>query len=280
MIEEKTKSNEVDIFNDKRDINNMQPQYIIPQWPVADSVKSLVTTRKQGVSLTPWDSFNLALHVKDNPLHVQQNREILNQHIPAEPFWLDQTHSQTIIEVDDQPISSTDNCPPNADGSYSLMSNQVCCVLTADCLPILFCTENAAAVAAVHAGWRGLASGIIDNAVKLLCNKTQLPAKHILVWLGPAISNQHFEVGAEVRQQFIAKNPQYETAFTTCLTNENNENKYMADMYLLARLNLQQMGVNKIYGGNFCSYGDKENFYSYRRDGITGRMASLIWKTD
>jgi len=291
----------------KKSINSetLAQQYIIPDWPVADSIKAIVTMRNNGFSQANWNSFNLAMHVNDEVKHVQQNRQILNQLLPAEPFWLEQTHSPRIIEVDNSltsnnensfmqannvvlkadgsipkaggSISKADGSTPEADGSYSLQSNQVCTVLTADCLPILFCSENAIAIAAVHAGWRGLALGIIDNAVQLLCRKTKLLAQDIIVWLGPAISKQHFEVGFEVKQQFISVNPQYEAAFTK---SKQYDNKYMADIYLLAKINLQQIGVTKIYGGDFCTYSDEEKFYSYRRDGITGRMASLIWKTD
>jgi len=255
---------------EKSIINNC----IVPDWPVADSIKSLVTTRNNGFSKYPWNSFNLATHVNDKLKYVEKNRELLRQILPSEPFWLEQIHSQKIIKVEKN-ILSADGSVPIADGSYSLKPNQVCAVLTADCLPILFATEDATVVAAVHAGWRGLASGIIDNAVKLLSQKAELPAQKILVWLGPAISKKYFEVGSEVREQFIAANPHYESAFM-----HTNKNKYMADIYLLAKINLQHMGVTKIYGGDFCTYNDKENFYSYRRDGVTGRMVSLIWKTN
>ena len=263
--------------------------YIGPQWPIAKSIKSLLTTRKNGFSQAPWDSFNLASHVNDDIKHVKQNRQILNQLLPAEPFWLDQVHSQKIIAVDtnltckaegflpaEGPLPAEGSIP-KADGSYSLKVNQVCAVMTADCLPILFATDDAAAVAAIHAGWKGLVSGIIDNAVKLICDQTKLSAANILVWLGPAISKQFFEVGIEVKEQFTAVNPLYEKAFSIS-TQQNN--KFMADIYLLARINLLQLGVTQIYGGDLCSYVDKENFYSYRRDGITGRMVSLIWKTE
>jgi polyphenol oxidase len=275
----------VNIISNKMNVNNLKHEknqlidkslnehYIVPQWPLADSIKSLLTTRKNGFSQPPWDSFNLATHVNDKTQDVKKNREILKKVLPAEPFWLDQVHSHRIVSADNH---ITAGSIPKADGSYSLKANQVCAVLTADCLPLLFASTDASAVAAIHAGWRGLASGIIDNAVNLLCRKTKLSADQLLVWLGPAISKQYFEVGFEVKEQFICINPQYAVAFTS---SKQNTNQYMADIYLLARINLQQLGVTKIYGGDFCSYADKENFYSYRRDGISGRMVSLIWKT-
>ncbi|MFK5984868.1 MAG: peptidoglycan editing factor PgeF [Pseudomonadota bacterium] len=257
-------------------INNLQ--LIIPRWPIPDSVKSIVTTRKNGFSQPPYDSFNLASHVNDNLAHVQQNRDKLNQLLATPAKWLNQIHSLNIIEFDEFNHISNKNKIIDADGVYSLKRNQVCSILTADCLPILFCSKDGSAIAAIHAGWKGLAMGIINQAIKTLSATSKLPAEQFLVWLGPAISKQHFEVGLDVKLQFINNNPAYKTAFTKKLNQPTKENKYLADIYQLARINLQQLGVTAIYGGDFCTYADPQRFFSYRRDGFTGRMAALIWK--
>ncbi len=256
----------------------IENQFIIPQWPVDGSIKSLVTTRRsttKGLSLAPYNDFNLAEHVGDNFSHVEKNRLELERFLPHKPVWLNQIHSQRIIEIDQyscyKPLE-------DADGSFTTGINQVCSVMTADCLPILFCSKNAQIVSAIHVGWRGLVQGIIDSTVQLMMakkiNKRVLPANQLMAWLGPAISQHYFEVGAKVRDQFIKVNAQYGDAFIA-----QADQKYMADIYLLAKINLQKLGVTDVYGGDYCTYRDSQNFYSYRREGQTGRMASLIWRT-
>jgi YfiH family protein len=216
------------------------------------------------------------MHVGDNTRHVEHNRIILNKFLPQQPSWLNQIHSCRVIEIDDDGLLSKNL--KEADGSFTLSYNQVCAVMTADCLPILFSSTGGEIVSAIHVGWRGLALGIIDTTVHLLhrrlSQKGLLENNPILAWLGPAISKQHFEVGEEVREQFLSINSANEEAFTS----SDKANKYMADIYLLAKINLQKLGISHIYGGDFCTYKDKDKFYSYRREGTTGRMASLIWK--
>lgn len=250
-----------------------QDNFITPQWPLPSSVKAIVTTRQHpnlGASLPPYNNYNLATHVGDKLSHVYQNRASLQKLLPNKPVWLNQTHSRHLIEINQNTLSQA---IANADGAWTRQKQQICSVLTADCLPLLFCSKGAEVVAAIHAGWRGLALGIIDNAVMRLTKNARLPADELMVWLGPAISKLHFEVGAELRDQFLTISAENKIAFTA-----NKNNKYMADIYLLAKINLHRLGVTEIYGGDYCSFDDEERFYSYRRDGITGRMASLIWK--
>lgn len=273
-----------------------QELFIIPEWPVPAHIKALVTTRystHRGNSASSFSDFNLAMHVGDSPSNVALNRELLNKFLPKQPVWLNQIHSQRVIEISDSVSlkdaegsslksaeSSLSKSLEDADGSFTLSKNQVCAVMTADCLPILFSSKGGEIVSAIHVGWRGLALGIIDTTVKLLLNQLskedKLANNQLLAWLGPAISKHYFEVGEEVREQFLSINPDNEKAFT----NSNNTNKFMADIYLLAKINLQKLGIIEIYGGNFCTYEEKDKFYSYRRDGVTGRMATLIWKEE
>ncbi len=261
-------------------INNLR--LITPQWPVPSSIKSLVTTRVNGFSQPPFTSFNLASHIHDSPKNVSLNRDKLEQLLPSQSLWLNQVHSLEIVAYDKLIQANHDGRSIAADGIFSQKKNQVCSILTADCLPILFCSKNGKIVAAIHAGWRGLAKGIIDQTIQKLCQKSDLTPNDFLTWLGPAISKKYFEVGSEVRQAFIHKNADYDAAFILHKNNASisKQNKYMADIYQLASINLQHRGITEIYGGNFCTYDDKDNFFSYRRDTTTGRMATLIWITE
>lgn len=236
---------------------------IKPDWPAPSSITSLVTTREGGISQAPWSGFNLATHVGDDPVHVAHNRQqlITQGNLPSSPEWLDQTHSTDVINL-------TNQTSRQADASWTNVKNQVAVVLTADCLPLLLTNKQGSEVAAVHAGWKGLLNGIVIKAVSAM----QSPVDDILVWLGPAISQTHFEVGSEVKAQFCQQYAQADQHFKASA----NE-KYHADLYALARDQLQSLGVVSIYGGDDCSYADEQRFYSYRRDGVTGRMASLIW---
>jgi YfiH family protein len=227
-------------------------------------VHAIVTTRQQGVSRPPYDSFNLASHVGDQPESVASNRNLLRQqlHLPDEPLWLNQVHGRRITRHDDT------GQVPEADGSYSNQVGQVCVVLTADCLPVLLCDRAGTEVAAVHAGWRGLAGGVIASAVDSFAS----PRGELLAWLGPAIGPEKFEVGRDVYDAFVANDPEAAGGFRAI-----DDTHWLADIYYLARLQLQGLGVSQVWGGQFCTMTHAERFYSFRRDGVTGRMASLIW---
>ena len=235
---------------------------ITPDWPAPANVRALQTTRKGGVSDSPYASFNLGSHVGDNPLAVSRNRMLLAPLLPSEPVWLNQVHGITVAGA------GRAGCLPEADASVSTHPGAVCVVMTADCLPILLCDEQGSVVGAAHAGWRGLCDGVIEATVSAM----NVPAPTLMAWLGPAIGSTVFEVGDEVRTAFVAKQPQAAKAFVAAA-----EGKWMADIYQLARLRLQALGIHRIYGGDLCTYSDAERFYSYRRDGVTGRMATFIW---
>jgi len=239
---------------------------IQPQWPQPASVRSCATTREGGVSLPPYGSLNLGSHVGDSPEHVALNRQQLIElgGLPASPHWLEQVHGTDVVRLSSQtPLIPTQI----ADAAYTREPGVVCAAMTADCLPVLFCSKNGDEVAAAHAGWRGLCVGVLENTVACF---EAAPAE-IMAWMGPAIGPAHFEVGGEVRDAFLAENSNASVAFTPAGT------KFRADIYLLARLRLQAAGLTAIYGGECCTVTDSTTFYSYRRDGITGRLASLIW---
>lgn len=241
---------------------NLLEHCITPNWPVPANVKALQTTRKGGVSDSPYASFNLGSHVGDNPLAVSRNRMLLAPLLPSEPVWLNQVHGITVADAGHA------GCLPQADASVSTHPGAVCVVMTADCLPILLCDDQGSVVGAAHAGWRGLCDGVIEVTVSAM----NVPAPTLMAWLGPAIGPTVFEVGDEVRIAFVAKQPQAAKAFVAAA-----EGKWMADIYQLARLRLQALGIHRIYGGDLCTYSDDQRFYSYRRDGVTGRMATFIW---
>jgi hypothetical protein len=234
---------------------------ILPDWPAPARVHGLMTVRTGGVSHAPWASFNLGDHVGDDPAHVAANRAQLRRRLPAEPAWLRQVHSARVVEAGRDPT-------PEADASFTRGVGQVCAVLTADCLPVLFCDRAGSVVAAAHAGWRGLADGVLEATVAAM----QVPPGEVLAWMGAAIGPQAFEVGDEVRAAFVAQQPEAAAAFVP-----HAPGKWRADIYALARLRLGQAGVQAVYGGGRCTLTEAEHFYSYRRDGVTGRMASLVW---
>ncbi|MBP9764559.1 MAG: peptidoglycan editing factor PgeF [Gammaproteobacteria bacterium] len=245
--------------------------WIVPAWPAPLNVKALTTVREGGSSVEPYDSFNLALHVGDDPQKVLANRAQLKlqANLPQEPLWLAQTHSARVVDVGDFIDPNNLNNPKNpidADASVAFKPDQICAVLSADCLPILLCNKSGTRVSAIHAGWRGLAAGIVEAAMsKLDCDPATL-----LVWLGPAIGPTVYEVQADFLLAF--KEYQSEATFKP---KENG--RWLADIYQLARARLKKLGVTAIYGGEFCSYQDNARFYSFRRSGATGRMATLIW---
>lgn len=243
----------------------MPARFVVPHWPAPKQVKALTTCRDGGVSVGAYSSFNLARHVDDDASAVTRNRVelVAELALPADPIWLDQVHGVDVLELD----QSNKQTIHQADASLSRTQGQVCAVLTADCLPVLLCKQDGSAVAAVHAGWRGLLSGVIEKTIAALGDTEQ-----ILAWLGPAIGPGRFEVGAEVKEAFVKKNTVMQQAFR-----QTDETHHLADLYAIARMTLIQCGVKRIYGGEYCTYNDADKFYSYRREPVTGRMASLIW---
>jgi YfiH family protein len=240
--------------------------WIEPEWPAPRGVRALITTRAGGVSRGAYAGFNLGLRSGDAIEAVVRNRATLRQWLPAEPLWLRQVHGTSVVEADGA------NEMPEADAAFSRRPGTVCAVLTADCLPVLLCDERGTVIAAAHAGWRGLCAGVIEQTLRAM----DRPPAALLAYLGPAIGPAAYEVGAEVRAAFIAA-AQGGDAETAAAFAPGNSGKYYADLYALARLRLARSGVRRIYGGGYCTLTERERFYSYRRDGATGRMASLIW---
>jgi YfiH family protein len=235
---------------------------IIPDWPAPANVKALQTTRLGGTSGVPYASLNLGDHVGDAPLSVARNRMLLNTLLPSEPVWLEQVHGTRVANA------GIAGCLPQADACIARRHDAVCVVMTADCLPVLLCDKLGGVVGAVHAGWKGLSAGVIEAAVQAM----NVVPKDIIAWLGPAIGQDAFEVGAEVRAAFIEAQPQASSAFIP-----GQQGKWFADIYELARLRLNALGITGIYGGGYCTYRERERFFSYRRDGATGRMGTFIW---
>ncbi len=245
----------------------MKIPVIYPDWPAPANIVALTTTRQGGISEAPYANFNLAAHTGDNAEHVAHNRHLLREifTLPNEPAWLQQTHSTIAVKIDPH----FQSC--EADASYSDEAGQICVVMTADCLPILICNNAGTEVAAIHAGWKGLANGVIETTV----NQLQSDPADLLVWLGPAIGPTAFQVGKDVYDLFIQPDSEALAAF-----NAQAQEKWLANIYQLARLRLKKLGIQAIYGGDYCTYTDEERFFSYRRDGDTGRMASLIYIRD
>ena len=237
----------------------------VPHWDVPANVRALQTTRNGGFSSAPWDSFNLGDHVGDAPEAVAANRQGLRSRLPGEPAWLKQVHGTLAVNADLGPKNV------EGDAAYARQPRQVCAVLTADCLPVLFCDRRGTVVAAAHAGWRGLQAGVLESTLAAMA----VPGADVLAWLGPAIGPRCFEVGDEVRDAFVAADPEAEQAFVPAAAG-----KWLCDIYLLARQRLQRAGVSAISGGGECTVSEAARFFSYRRDGVTGRMASLIWLAD
>lgn len=235
--------------------------WLTPDWPAPARVKACVTTREGGVSLAPFDSLNLGDHVGDDPTAVAENRRRLIDRFVITPAWLQQVHGIAVVEADPTQVAT-------ADASWTATPGIACTAMTADCLPVLFCNRAGTRVAAAHAGWRGLANGVLEATLDSLA----VPANEILAWLGPAIGPQAFEVGPEVREAFIAQRPEAVEAFAA----SPNAGKFLADIYQLARLRLAARGVTAVYGGGLCTVNDPR-FFSYRRNPRTGRFASLIW---
>lgn len=240
---------------------------ILPNWPAPANVFSAQSTRSGGISPAPFASLNLGAHVGDSPACVEANRAHLAGclSLPGAPVWLEQVHGTRVLTLPDDTGNLT------ADAVVSRTSDQVCSIMTADCLPVLFCDQAGTVVAAAHAGWRGLAAGILETTLQAMA----VDPATVLVWLGPAIGPSAFEVGGEVRAAFITHSSLAEHAFTS--VGNPQDDKWLADIYQLARLRLVAAGVRQFYGGNYCTYTDSTRFFSYRRDQATGRQASMIW---
>lgn len=251
-----------------------RPTYIQPDWPAPNNVSAFTSCRSGGFSLPPFDSFNLAQHVGDDPDLVNKNRLLLPnfQHFR----WLNQTHSNICVDLDVS--ANVADIPLQADACFSIRKKQVCAVMTADCLPILLCDQQGTCVAAVHAGWRGLAEGVIENTV----SKMQVNTRSLMAWMGPAISQRHFEVGKEIKDRFI----DYPQAFSR--NGETTDNKYFADLYAIAKLKMCALGITHIFGGQYCTYQQSDLFFSHRRAthqassdtknmATTGRIVSAIY---
>ncbi|SNC76514.1 conserved hypothetical protein [Marinobacter sp. es.048] len=240
-----------------------------PDWPAPDRVRAISTTRAGGVSGRPWCSLNLGSHVEDNPEHVQENRRILAESLGLDSDrigWLDQVHGTEVVELTPNNVGQT----ARADASYTRHPGIACAILTADCLPVILADSEGTVVGAAHCGWRSLCGGVIENLVSDMA----VPPDTLKAWLGPAIGPERFEVGPEVREAFVKNDPEAAHAFK----NEGaRPGHFMADIYALATLRLNHLGVSGVTGGGLCTVKDSDRFFSYRRDGQTGRMATLIW---
>lgn len=245
----------------------MNSKFVTAEWPLATIINTVTTTRAGGVSLPPFDQLNLAGHVGDNLEHVLSNRQhiarVLN--LPAEPAWLQQVHGNHVVKARCNTTAS-----PEADASFTVERGVVCAVMTADCLPVVFSDSRGHCIGVAHAGWKGLLNGVLQHTIQHM-------SEHVrpeYAWLGPAIGPQAFEVGIDVYQAFVDQDSQFQSAFAAI-----NSSKWHFDLYHAADHILDTAGIKHIYGGGLCTYSDKEQFYSYRRDGVTGRMATLVWKS-
>lgn len=242
----------------------------IPAWPAPKHIRAYTTLRSPGESVNHYSAYNLATHVGDHHEHVVQNRYHLAQYanLPNDPIWLNQTHSSIAIDLD----NITRDSIMTADASHTRKINTICAVMTADCLPMLVTNEEGTEVAAIHAGWQGLSKGVIENTLSVL---TSAP-ESLLIWLGPSIQKENYEVGEEVYHAFLEEHDlsEIDAAFT-----KRADNKWHADIPLLAVQRLIRYGVKKthIYLSQQCTYAHSQDYFSFRRDGITGRMASLIF---
>ncbi len=245
-----------------------EPQLLLPAWPAPAGVRAACTLRGGGASRAPYESLNLGAHVGDEPQAVAANRASVCRllRLPSEPLWLSQVHGRRVVLADDIDESSVQ--APEGDAAISSRPGRVLAVMVADCLPVLLCRRDGAAVAVAHAGWRGLAAGVLEAAVTAF----GVPAEQLVAWLGPAIGQEHFEVGDEVRSAFCDGDPEAASAFLP-----NPRGRWQCSLHALARRRLRRAGVRSIDGDPRCTYADAESFYSYRRDGATGRFAALIW---
>ncbi len=251
-------------------------EVIVPEWPVPPQVRAAFTLRSGGVSAAPYDSLNVGAHVGDVPAAVQENRRRLREALalPSEPAWLEQVHGTGVVAIDaldpraGTPAVDEAARPPTADAVTTHHSGPVCVIQVADCMPVLFAARDGSAVGAAHAGWRGLAGGVLQATVKSL----RVPPAQLVAWLGPTIGQSNFEVGEDVRAAFTAEDAGAVSAFAP-----NMRGRWQCDLYALARRRLAMLGVENVFGGGWCTYADPTRFFSFRRDGRCGRMAALIW---
>lgn len=236
--------------------------WIAPDWPAPARVRALVTTRNGGASAGPYTSMNLGQRVGDDPATVDENRRLLRSFLPAEPNWLHQVHGARVVRAEDPGEAR------EADAVVTRQPNCVCPIMIADCMPVLFADRAGGAIGAAHAGWRGLAGGVLENTISAL----DVAPANLVAWMGPAIGPAAFEVGSDVRDAFIAMDPAAANAFRA-----QGSGKWLADLFLLARQRLARAGVTAVYGGGLCTYSDPARFFSHRRDKVSGRMAALIW---
>jgi YfiH family protein len=239
--------------------------WIVPDWPAPPNVRSLQTTRNGGVSRGAYSSFNLGAHVGDDQRAVATNRARLRARIGGTPVWLDQVHGTRVV---DAAACRAGDPPAQADAAFSRQPGVICAVMTADCLPVLFCDRAGSVVAAAHAGWRGLLAGVLEQTVKAM----RVPGSELIAYLGPAIGPSAFAVGDEVRSAFVAADGDAAAAFTPA-----SPGAWLADIYSLARQRLAGQGVEAVCAAPWCTVSAADRFFSYRRDGQTGRMAALVW---
>lgn len=242
------------------------PELLLPEWPAPPEVRAACTLRAGGVSTRPFDTFNLAAHVGDEPDALVENRSRLRRRLQlaSEPMWLEQVHGCRVVDLD-----LDCGALPRADAAVARGAGRVCVIQVADCLPVLLCAADGSAVGAAHAGWRGLAAGVLESTVRAL----PAPPQQLLAWLGPAIGQAHFEVGEEVHSVLTCADAGAAAAFE-----RNGRGRWQCDLYALARRRLAALGVERVHGGRWCTYSDPGRFFSYRRDGQCGRMAALIWR--
>jgi polyphenol oxidase len=248
------------------DTRRPHEDWIVPAWPVPPHVRALITTRAGGASAAPYDTLNLGFSTGDDPAAVTENRRRLRGLLPQEPRWLKQVHGSRVLSAE------LVEGRPEADASVARERGTVCAILVADCLPVLFSDREGTVVAAVHAGWRGLAAGVIDNTVTAMMEAGTTPGD-IVAYIGPGIGPDAFEVGDEVRAAYVDRDAGAADAFSSL-----GRGKWLADLPQLARRALARCGVSAVFGGNLCTYSDPARFYSYRRDKVTGRMAAVIWR--
>jgi len=247
------------------DVKLPHPDWIVPDWPAPPNVKALITTRAGGISKGPFASLNLGLRTGDDPQAVAANRDRLNSLLPQQPKWLRQVHGASVVEAD--ALAGR----PEADAGIARRPGTVCAVLVADCIPVLLADGDGTTVAIAHAGWRGLAGGVIENTARRMA----IDPRALIAYLGPGIGPRAFEVGADVRDAFLARDADAAAAFTPHVAG-----KWLADLFLLARQRLRRAGVGAIHGGTLCTFSDAQRFFSYRRELRTGRMAALIWRSE
>jgi YfiH family protein len=253
-------------------------QVLLPDWPAPPRVRAAFTLRAGGVSAPPFDSLNVGVHVGDETAAVIENRDRVRRHLrlPAEPHWVELVHGSNVLDLDTAPDTTLATwraghpAAPRAtaDAVLTRRAGRVCVVQVADCLPVLFAARDASAVAAAHAGWRGLAAGVLEATVAALA----VDPAGLIAWFGPAIGRAHFEVGDDVRAAFLGRDPRATTAFT-----RNPRGRWQCDLGALARQRLAALGITAVFGGHWCTYADRTRFFSHRRDGRCGRMAALMW---